>query len=79
MEKFRPVRSVRPSMVFEQGFEGIAPGTRHKGGIAVRFQRMLRWRHDKPLAQADTLDTLRVLLPSRPGTPVDHSRSASLR
>ena len=66
VEKFGPVRSVTPTMVFELGFEGIAQSTRHKSGIAVRFPRMLRWRHDKPLAEADTLATLRALLPSQP-------------
>ncbi len=63
VEKFGPVRSVTPTMVFELGFEGIALSTRHKSGIAVRFPRMLRWRHDKPLAEADTLETLHELLP----------------
>ena len=63
VEKFGPVRSVTPSMVFELGFEGIALSSRHKSGIAVRFPRMLRWRKDKPVAEADTLDTLRELLP----------------
>jgi len=63
LEKFGPVRSVAPSMVFELGFEGIALSLRHKSGIAVRFPRILRWRRDKPLAQADTLATLRALLP----------------
>ncbi len=63
VEKFGPVRSVTPSMVFELGFEGIALSTRHKSGIAVRFPRMLRWRQDKPVAEADTLETLRELLP----------------
>ena len=65
LEKFGPVRSVTPSMVFELGFEGIALSTRHKSGIAVRFPRMLRWRRDKPLAEADTLATLRALLPGQ--------------
>lgn len=64
VEKFGPVRSVTPTMVFELGFEGIALSPRHKSGIAVRFPRMLRWRQDKPLAEADTLETLRELLPS---------------
>ena len=64
VEKFGPVRSVTPSMVFELGFEGIALSSRHKSGIAVRFPRMLRWRHDKPIAEADTLATLFVLLPT---------------
>jgi DNA ligase-1 len=62
IEKFGPVRSVKPSMVFELGFEGINRSTRHKSGIAVRFPRMLRIRDDKPIAEADTLQTLEVLL-----------------
>jgi DNA ligase-1 len=62
VEKFGPVRRVRPSMVFELGFEGIQASTRHKSGIAVRFPRMLRIRDDKPLHEADTLDTLRGLM-----------------
>ncbi|EOA02503.1 ATP-dependent DNA ligase [Herbaspirillum frisingense GSF30] len=66
IEKFGPVRSVRPSMVFEIGFEGIALSTRHKAGIAVRFPRILRQRVDKTVDQADTLDNLRALLPSSP-------------
>lgn len=65
VEKFGPVRSVIPSLIFELGFEGIALSARHKSGIAVRFPRMLRWRHDKPLAEADTLATLRALLPRK--------------
>jgi len=62
IEKFGPVRSVRPSLVFEIGFEGIHASPRHKSGIAVRFPRMLRIRHDKPLHEADTLHTLRALM-----------------
>ena len=62
IEKFGPVRSVKPSMVFEIGFEGIALSTRHKAGIAVRFPRILRRRLDKPVEEADTLDTLKGLL-----------------
>lgn len=69
VEKFGPVRSVTPSMVFELGFEGIALSSRHKSGIAVRFPRMLRWRHDKPVAEADTLETLRELLPESARKP----------
>ena len=64
VESFGPVRSVRPTLVFELGFEGIARSARHKSGIAVRFPRMLRWREDKPVDEADTLDTLAALLPS---------------
>ncbi|MGV8918696.1 MAG: ATP-dependent DNA ligase [Pseudomonas sp.] len=62
VEKFGPVRSVTPSLVFELGFEGIALSKRHKSGIAVRFPRMLRWRQDKPVAEADSLATLQDLL-----------------
>lgn len=62
VEKFGPVRSVTPTLVFELGFEGIALSKRHKSGIAVRFPRMLRWRHDKPVAEADSLATLQDLL-----------------
>lgn len=63
LEKFGPVRSLRPTLVFELGFEGVTASTRHKSGLAVRFPRMLRLRPDKPLHEADTLDRLRALLP----------------
>jgi DNA ligase 1 len=62
VEKFGPVRSLRPSLVFELGFEGINRSGRHRSGIAVRFPRMLRIRFDKPLHEADTLQHLEVLL-----------------
>ncbi|MCD5970259.1 ATP-dependent DNA ligase [Pseudomonas quasicaspiana] len=62
VEKFGPVSSVTPSLVFELGFEGIALSKRHKSGIAVRFPRMLRWRQDKSVAEADSLSTLQDLL-----------------
>jgi DNA ligase-1 len=63
LEKFGPVRSVKPELVFELGFEGIQKSPRHKSGVAVRFPRMLRWRLDKPASEADSLDTLKALLP----------------
>ncbi|MFP3676668.1 ATP-dependent DNA ligase [Pseudomonas sp. SIMBA_041] len=62
VEKFGPVSSVKPSLVFELGFEGIALSKRHKSGIAVRFPRMLRWRQDKSVEDADNLGTLQNLL-----------------
>lgn len=62
VETFGPVRSVTPSMVFELGFEGIALSKRHKSGVAVRFPRILRWRTDKRVEEADTLATLQGLL-----------------
>jgi DNA ligase-1 len=62
IEKFGPVRSVKPSLVFELAFEGINRSTRHKSGIATRFPRMQRIRDDKPLREADTMETLESLL-----------------
>jgi DNA ligase 1 len=67
IETFGPVRSVTPTQVFELGFEGIATSKRHKSGVAVRFPRMLRWRRDKPVAEADTLDALKSLLTGQGG------------
>jgi DNA ligase-1 len=58
VERFGPVRHVEPVHVFELGFEAVAPSSRHRSGIAVRFPRMLRWRKDKLARDADTLDTL---------------------
>jgi DNA ligase-1 len=69
LEKFGPVRSVKPSLVFEIGFEGLNASPRHKSGIAVRFPRMLRIRHDKPLHEADTLAVLQALMDGAPATP----------
>jgi len=63
VEKFGPVRAVKPELVFELAFEGIQRSPRHRSGIAVRFPRMARWRTDKPAREADTLDTIRALLP----------------
>jgi len=62
VEKFGPVRSLTPTLVFEIGFEGIQASPRHKSGIAVRFPRMLRWRTDKTIDEADTLDMLKGFL-----------------
>ena len=62
LEKFGPVRHVKPEHVFELGFEGIQPSPRHKSGMAVRFPRILRWRTDKRPEDADTIATLRALM-----------------
>jgi DNA ligase 1 len=67
-ERFGPVRHVEPVQVFELGFEGIAPSSRHRSGIAVRFPRMLRWRKDKRAEEADTLESVRRLLSQEPFT-----------
>jgi DNA ligase 1 len=63
IEKFGPVRSVTPTLVFELGFEGIQRSPRHRSGIAVRFPRILRWRIDKAVDEADTIEALQALLP----------------
>ncbi len=62
LEKFGPVRTVKPELVFELAFEALAESTRHKAGIALRFPRMNRWRRDKKAEEADTLETVRGLL-----------------
>ncbi len=62
IEKFGPVRTVTPGLVFELAFEGIQESTRHKSGIAVRFPRISRWRTDKVPADADSLATIKALL-----------------
>ncbi|MEO7985845.1 MAG: ATP-dependent DNA ligase [Gemmatimonadales bacterium] len=62
LEKFGPVRTVKPELVFELAFEGIQRSTRHKSGVAVRFPRMARWRTDKKPEDADTIETVRALL-----------------
>lgn len=61
-ERFGPVRSVKPELVFEIAFEGIQQSNRHKSGVALRFPRMLRWRHDKKAEDANTLEELKALL-----------------
>lgn len=62
VERFGPVRSVKPFHVFEIGFEGIQASSRHKSGVALRFPRMLRWREDKPAEEANTLEDLNAML-----------------
>lgn len=62
LEKFGPVRTVKPQLVFEIAFEGIQHSPRHKSGIAVRFPRIARWRTDKPMEEADTIYTLAALI-----------------
>lgn len=61
-EKFGPVRTVEPRLVFELAFEGIQESARHKSGLAVRFPRIARWRRDKLAAEADSLETVRQML-----------------
>jgi DNA ligase-1 len=61
LERFGPVRVLKPEHVFELGFEAVNASARHKSGVAVRFPRILRWREDKRPADADRIETLRAL------------------
>ena len=67
LEKFGPVRTVRPALVFELAFEGIQRSKRHKSGVAVRFPRMVRIRRDKKIEEADSLDTILRMLDTMTG------------
>jgi DNA ligase-1 len=62
LEKFGPVRTVKPELVFEIAFEGIAASSRHKSGVALRFPRMSRWRKDKKPDEINTLEDLKKML-----------------
>ena len=62
IEKFGPVRTVKPELVFEKAFEGIALSNRHKSGVALRFPRILRWRRDKTVADIDTIEQVKLLI-----------------
>ena len=62
IEKFGPVRTVKPELVFELAFEGIAASTRHKSGVALRFPRVNRWRKDKLVSDINTLADLQDML-----------------
>jgi len=62
VEKFGPVRTVKPELVFEIAFEGIGWSTRHKAGVALRFPRILRWRKDKTVAEIDNLESVKKLI-----------------
>ena len=56
LEKFGPVRSVKPELVFEISFDNIQISKRHKSGIALRFPRITKWRRDKNIMEADNLE-----------------------
>ncbi len=62
LERFGPVRSVTPHLVFEIGFEGITLSKRHKSGVATRFPRILRWRHDKKIDEANSIEDLKSMI-----------------
>ncbi len=62
IEKFGPVRTVKPELVFEIAFEGIGYSSRHKSGVALRFPRILRWRRDKTVADINTIEEVKSLI-----------------
>ena len=62
IEKFGPVRTVKPELVFEIAFEGIALSNRHKSGVALRFPRIKRWRKDKTVEDIDTIASVKSLI-----------------
>ena len=62
IEQFGPVKTVKPELVFEIGFEGIASSGRHKSGVAVRFPRILKWRTDKTVEEIDSINALHDML-----------------
>lgn len=62
LEKFGPVRTVKPELVFELAFEGISLSSRHKSGVALRFPRILRWRRDKTVKDIDDIENIKKLI-----------------
>ncbi len=69
LDRHGPVRVVEPELVFELHFDRVQLSRRHKGGVAVRFPRMARWRRDKTAAEADTLEAVRKLADPSPQPP----------
>ncbi|WP_093620380.1 ATP-dependent DNA ligase [Actinoplanes philippinensis] len=61
--------TVRPEQVVEIAFDGVQTSPRYPGGVALRFARVLRYRDDKPAAEADTIDTVRAIGAGRPPSP----------
>jgi len=81
VERFGPVRSVEPELVFELAFDAIRRSSRHRSGIALRFPRIARWRRDKPVEEADTLERAEALLrvgPERPPRAEERVEELSL-
>ena len=62
LDRFGPVRSVKPELVFEISFEDIQPSTRHKSGVTVRAPKIVCWRRDKKKKDVDTLEAIHSLL-----------------
>ena len=72
--KFGPVRSVKPNLVFEIAFEGVRSSGRHKSGVALRFPRINRWRTDKKIEDADTLEIIRGFTGIKEETKMDGTK-----
>ena len=66
IDKFGPVRSLKAEQVFEISFEKIQISKRHKSGLAVRFPRITRWRKDKSIKDADSLESAYELIKNKP-------------
>ena len=64
VNRFGPVREVKPQLVLEVAFDGVQRSTRHKSGVAMRFPRISRIRWDKPAAEADRVEVLDALIQS---------------
>ena len=62
LEKFGPVRTVKPELVVEIEFDGIQKSSRNKSGIVVISPRITRWHHDKKIEEANSLNSLTILL-----------------
>jgi DNA ligase-1 len=58
-------RTVRPQIVLEVAFDAVQRSTRHRSGYALRFPRIARWRHDKPVDEIDTLDRVAAIAHSQ--------------
>ncbi|MGA6156605.1 ATP-dependent DNA ligase [Stenotrophomonas sp. NPDC087984] len=52
---------VRPELVVEVAFDGLQRSSRYPAGVTLRFARVLRYREDKPAAQADTVEAVLAL------------------
>ena len=55
---------VRPEIVVEIALDGVQRSSRYPGGIALRFARVKQYREDKRPEDADTIQTLRAMLPA---------------
>ena len=62
LEKFGPVRTVRPELVFEISFESISESKRHKSGVVLHLSGISKWRKDMNIKGASTLEYIRKLI-----------------